>query len=106
LSTYQTYDFIKDINFHIKNKNPIHLNTKSEIFKNFLFRLKLFQLHDRIKKNHPIFDEVYFLFILYSTLYVAKRFGDNSLKFDYVEIVNGIRVIRKMKLKKLFKFFN
>ena len=106
MSTYQTYDFIKDINFHIKNKNPINLETKSEIFKAFLFKLKLFQLHDRIKKDHPIFKETYFLFILYSTLYVAKRFDDDLFKFDYVEIINGIRVIRKLKLKKLFNFFN
>lgn len=105
ISTYQIYDFIKDINFHIKNKNPINLDAKSEVFKIFLFKLKLFQLTDKIKKDHPLFKEDYFLFILYSTLYVAKRIDDESFKFDYVEVINGIRIIRKMKLKKLFQFF-
>jgi hypothetical protein len=102
MSTYQSYDFVKDINFHIKNKNPIDLKSKSEIFKMYLFKLKTFQLNDRIKKDHPIFNESYFLFILYNTLYVAKKIDTDTLKFDYVEVLNGIRIIRKMKLKKLF----
>ena len=104
MSTYQTYDFIKDINFHIKNKNPINLESKSDIFKTFLFKLKLFQLNDRINKEHPLFEQEYFLFILYNTVHVARRLDDDSFKFDYVEILNGIKVIRKMKLKKLFLF--
>ena len=103
MSTYQTYDFVKDINFHIKNKNPIDLKTKSEIFKLFLFKLKSFQLKDRIKKDHPIFQETYFLFVLFNTVYVAKKIDNETLKFDYVEILNGIRIIRKMKLKKLYQ---
>ena len=103
MSTYQTYDFIKDINFHIKNKNPIDLKSKSEIFKSFLFRLKLFQLNNKIKKEHPLFNEDYFLFILSNTVYVAKKLDNESLKFDYVEIINGLKIIRKMKLKKLFQ---
>lgn len=103
MSTYQTYDFIKDINFHIKNKNPIDLKDKSEIFKFFLFKLKLFQLPERIKKDHPLFNEQYFLFILYNIVYVAKKLDNEPLTFDYVEIVNGIKIIRKMKLKKLFQ---
>ena len=102
MSTYQSYDFVKDINFHIKNKNPIDLKSKSEIFKTYLFKLKTFQLNDRIKKDHPIFNESYFLFILYNTLYVAKKIDTDTLKFDYVEVLNGIRIIRKMKLKKLY----
>jgi len=102
MSTYQSYDFLKDINFHIKNKNPINLNTKSEIFTSFLFKLKHFQLPDRIKKDHPLFNEDYFLFSIYTTVYVAKKIQNEPLKFDYVEILNGIRVIRKNKLKKLF----
>jgi hypothetical protein len=102
MSTYQTYDFVKDINFHIKNKNPVDLKTKSEIFKNYLFRLRLFQLNNRIKRDHPIFKEEYFLFILYNTVYVARKIQNNPLKFDYVEILNGLKIIRKMKLKKLF----
>jgi hypothetical protein len=104
VSTYQIYDFVKDINFHIKNRNPINLGTKSLIFKTYLFKLKLFQLNERIKKDHPIFKEDYFLFMLNNTVYVAKKIGDNSesLKFDYVEILNGLKTIRKMKLKKLY----
>jgi len=104
VSTYQTYDFIRDINFHIKNKNPIILGTKSLVFKDFLFKLKIFYLNERIKKNHPIFQEKYFLFILNNNVYVAKRIVDSEdLKFDYIEIINGLKTIRKMKLKKLFK---
>jgi len=102
MSTYQSYDFLKDINIHIKNKNPIDLNTKSEIFKSFLFKLKLFQMPDRIKKDHPLFEEDYFLFSISTIVYVAKKIQNDPLKFDYVEILNGIRIIRKNKLKKLF----
>ena len=103
MSTYQTYDFIKDVNFHIKNKNPIDLKSKSDIFKLFLFKLKLFQLPNRIKKDHPLFNEEYFLFILYNTVYVAKKLDNEPLTFDYIEILNGIKIIRQMKLKKLFQ---
>ena len=103
MSTYQPYDFIKDVNFHIINKNPIDLKSKSEIFKTYLFKLKTFQLPDKIKKDHPLFEEEYFLFILYNNVFVAKRIGNESLLFDYVEVLNGLKVIRKMKLKKLFK---
>lgn len=106
MSTYQAYDFFKDINFHIKNKNPINLGTKSLIFKTYLFKLKIFYFADRIKKDHPIFKEDYFLFMLNNTVYVAKKINDKNLpealKFDYVEVLNGLRTIRKMKLKKLF----
>lgn len=100
-STYQIYDFIKDINFHIKNKNPIDLKTKSEIFKTFLFKLKTFQFADKIKRDHPLFREDYFIFILYNVVYVAKKIENDPLKFDYIEVLNGLRAIRKMKLKKL-----
>lgn len=103
MSTYQTYDFVKDVNFHIKNKNPIDLKTKSEIFKSFLFKLSLFQLTERIKRNHPLFKEEYFLFILYNTVYVARKIENEPLTFDYVEIINGLKIIRKMKLKKLYQ---
>lgn len=103
MSTYQTYDFIKDINFHIKNKNPIDLKTKSEVFKIFLFKLKLFQLTDKIKRDHPLFNEKYFIFILYNVVYVAKKIENEPLKFDYVEVLNGLKTIRKMKLKKIFQ---
>lgn len=100
-STYQIYDFIKDINFHINNKNPIDLDDKSEIFKSFLFKLKIFQLTDKIKKDHPLFQEDYFIFILYGVVYVAKKLDVEFTKFDYVEILNGLKVIRRMKLKKI-----
>lgn len=103
MSTYQIYDFIKDVNFHIKNKNPIDLKTKSEIFKQFLFKLKCFQLNCRIKKDHPLFDEEYFIFILNNNVYIARKIENDPLKFDYVEIINGLRIIRKIKLKKLFQ---
>ena len=102
MSTYQIYDFIKDINFHIRNKNPIDLKSKSEIFKTFLFKLKTFQLPEKIKKDHPLFNEDYFLFVLYNSVFVAKKLDNESLKFDYIEVLNGLKVIRKMKLKKLF----
>lgn len=66
----------------------------------------MFCFRDRIKKDHPIFKEEYFLFMLNSNVYVAKKIEDKnlpeSLKFDYVEILNGLKIIRKMKLKKLF----
>lgn len=104
MSTYQTYDFIKDVNFHIQNKTPIDLSSKSEIFKIYLFKLKMFQLTDRIKKDHPLFKEKYFLFVLSNTLHIAKKIdnNDDTFKFDYIEILDGLRTIRKMKLKKLF----
>lgn len=103
MSTYQSYDFLKDINFHIKNKNPIDLSTKSDIFKNYLFKLKIFHFTDKIKRGHPIFNEDYFLFVLTHTVYVAKKIENDPLKFDYIEILDGLRTIRKMKLKKLFQ---
>lgn len=103
MSTYQTYDFVKDINFHIKQKNPIDLKTKSEVFKQYLFKLKLFQLNEKIKRSHPLFDEEYFLFILHNNVFIARKIENDPLKFDYIEIINGLRIIRKMKLKKLFQ---
>jgi len=102
MSTYQTYDFIKDVNFHIKNKSPIELNSKSNAFKNYLFKLKLFQLTDKITREHPLFNEKYFIFILYNILYVAKKLDNDPIKFDYIEVIHGIKLIRQMKLKKLF----
>lgn len=102
MSTYQTYDFIKDVNFHIKNNNPIVLKTKSHIFTSFLFKLKIFTLTNRIKRNHPLFNEDYFLITMYNIVYVAKKISNDPFKFDYVEIVDGIKIIRKIKLKKLF----
>jgi hypothetical protein len=103
MSTYQIYDFIKDIDLHIKNKNPINLKNKSEVFKKFLFQMKLFQLTDKIKRSHPLFKEKYFLFILYNIVYIAKKIKNNPLTFDYVEITNGLKIIRKIKLKKIYQ---
>lgn len=103
MTTYQIYDFIKDINFHIDKKNPIDLATKSEAFKTYLFKLKIFTLSDKIKRSHPIFNENYFIFVLYNVVYVAKKIENEPLKFDYVEVLYCLKVIRKMKLKKLFE---
>jgi hypothetical protein len=103
VTTYQIYDFIKDINFHINKKNPIDLTTKSEAFKTYLFKLKIFTLSDKIKRSHPIFNEDYFIFVLYNVVYVAKKIENEPLKFDYVEVLSCLKVIRKMKLKKLFE---
>jgi hypothetical protein len=103
MSTYQIYDFIKDIDLHIKNKNPINLNNKSEIFKKFLFQMRLFQLTDKIKRSHPLFKEDYFLFILHNIVYIAKKIENDPLKFDYVELINGLKIIRKIKLKKIYQ---
>lgn len=101
MSTYQAYDFVKDINFHFINRTPIDLSNKSEIFKQYLFRLKIFQLNQRIKMNHPMFKEDYFIYLLYNKVYAAKKLNDNN--FQDVEIINGLKIIRKMKLKKLFQ---
>lgn len=103
MSNYQIYDFIKDVNFHINKKNPINLTTKSEAFKNYFFKLKIFQLTDKINRSHPLFNEDYFVIVLYSTVYVAKKLENEPLKFDYVEVLDCLKIIRKMKLKKLFE---
>jgi hypothetical protein len=103
MTTYQLYDFIKDINFHIKNKSPINLDSKSNIFKSYLFELRIYNIDNKIKRNHPIFKEEYFLFVLYNVAYVAKKINNDPLKFDYVEILNGLKSIRKIKLKKIFE---
>ena len=102
MSNYQLYDFVKDINFHIKNKITIELTSKSEAFITYLFKLKIFQLKNKIKKDHPLFKEQYFLLVMYSTLYVSKKREYEEFKFDNVEIIGGIKMLRKKKLKKLF----
>lgn len=103
MSDYQIYDFIKDVNFHIQKKTPIDLDKKSNIFKKYLFNLKIFHLTDKINSSHPIFEEKYFIFVLNSTTHVAKKIEGDELKFDYVEILEGLKIIRKLKLKKLFQ---
>lgn len=101
-STYQIYDFIKDVDFHISKKTPIVLSLKSEAFKFFLFNLKMFSITNKIKKNDPIFNEKYFIFIKYGIVYIAKRLTIDDLLFDYVEIKDGLKIIRYMKMKKIF----
>lgn len=102
VSTYQIYDFIKDINFHINKKNPIVLSSKSEAFKTFLFKLKIFTITNKIKKSDPLFDEDYFIIIMYGVAYIAKRIDGDEPKFDYVEIKDGLKIIRLAKMKKIF----
>jgi len=105
-STYQIYDFVKDINYHVDNKIPIDLKNKSEIFKNYLFKLKHYHFTNKIKRNHPLFKQDYFLYTLYGQVFVAKRFKNNPnspLKFDSVEILKGLKIIRRLKLEKIFK---
>jgi hypothetical protein len=102
MSTYQSYDFIKDLEFHLTNKQAIDLKEKSEIFKRYLFRLKIFQLNNkRLTMDHPLFNEKYFIFVRFTRVYLSKRLNDNL--FDYVEIMNGLKIIRKIKLDKIFK---
>lgn len=101
MNNYQSYDFKRDIDFHIDINYPIDLNNKSDIFKIFLFKLKIFQLNNKIKNNHPMFNEDYFIFIMGNKVNVAKKLG--ALNFDHIEILDGIKIIRKMKLKLLLK---
>lgn len=102
ISTYQVYDFVKDINFHIDRKIPIVLSLKSDTFKTFLFKLKIFPITNKIKKSDPLFKEDYFIIIIYSVAYVAKRIESDEPKFDYVEIKDGLKIIRLAKMKKIF----
>lgn len=102
MSTYQLYDFIKDIDFHINKKNPIELSSKSEAFKSYLFKLKDFQVKNKIKKNHPLFQEQYFLLVMYNVLYVAKKSENDDFKFDYIDIIGGLKMLRQKKLEKIF----
>lgn len=99
---YQIYDFKKEIDLHLRKRIPIVIEEKSESFKNILFRLKFFQLNQKITKSHELFREEYFLFHKNSIVYVAKKIADE--KFDYIEIKDGLRHLRLLKLKKIFKF--
>ena len=67
----------------------------------FLFKLKHFQFTDKIKESHPVFNENYFICTIYTKVYVGKRI-DN--KFKSVEILNGLRIIRKIKLQNIWYF--
>ena len=101
---YQIYDFKKDIDFHIDRKIQIDLKTKSEAFKTFLFKLKHFHITNKIKESHPVFKEDYFLCTLYGDrVYVAKKISNpgDSFKFDSIEVLDGLRIIRKLKLQKI-----
>lgn len=97
---YQIFDFKSDVDLHINKNIPINLSNKSNNFKKFLFNLKLFYFNNNtIKMSNSVFSERYFLFFRNHKLYVAKN---KNNKFDYVEIENGIKIIRKMKLRKIF----
>lgn len=98
---YQSYDFKKEIDTHIDRKIPINLEEKSSNFRTYLFKLKMFQLEGRISKSHEIFEEDYFIFIKSNAVFIAKKIGQE--KFDYIEISDGLKFIRRLKLKQLFK---
>jgi hypothetical protein len=98
---YQTYDFKKEVDTHIDKKILIELKSKSAAFKNYLSKLKIFQLDERITKSHDLFQEVYFIFIKSSAVFVAKQIGEE--RFDHIEVVGGLKFVRKLKLNKIFK---
>ena len=97
---YQSYDFKKEVDNHIDRKIPIKLEEKSKNFKKYLFQLKIFQLEKRITKSHELFGEEYFMFIKSNAVFVAKKIAKE--RFEHIEIIDGLKVIRKMKLKQLF----
>jgi len=97
---YQSYDFKKEIDIHIDKKIPIELKDKSFTFKNYLFKLLIFQLEDKITKSHKLFEEDYFMFIKSNVVFVAKKIGKE--RFDYIEILDGLKFVRKLKLDQLF----
>jgi len=97
---YQSYDFKKEIDIHIDKKIPILLKDKSKTFKNYLFKLPIFQLETRITKSHKLFEEDYFMFIKSNVVFVAKKIGIE--RFDYIEILDGLKFVRKLKLNQLF----
>jgi len=97
---YQSYDFKKEIDTHIDKKIPIELKDKSSTFKKYLFKLPIFQLEKKINKSHKLFDEDYFMIIKSNVVFVAKKIGKE--RFDYIEIVDGLKFIRKLKLNQIF----
>jgi len=98
---YQSYDFKQDLDMHIDKKIPIELKSKSSLFIEYLFKLKIFQLDSKIKKSHGLFEEYYFIFIKSNIVFVAKKIGEE--RFDHIEIHDGLKIIRKLKLKQIFK---
>jgi len=98
---YQSYDFKKEVDTHIDKKIPIELKDKSVQFANYLFKLPIFQLEKKITKSHRLFDEDYFMFIKSNDVFVAKKIGKE--RFDYIEILDGLRFVRKLKLNQIFK---
>lgn len=104
LSSYQIYDFKKDIDYHISFNIPINLDFKNDIFKDLLFKLKIFDVGDKIKIDHPMFNEEYFIFILGCKTCVAKKLN-GDYNFDHIEIKNGLNHIRRIKLENLLKNF-
>ena len=97
---YQSYDFKKEIDIYIDKKILIELKDKSSTFKNYLFKLLIFQLEDKITKSHKLFEEDYFMFIKSNVVFVAKKIGKE--RFDYIEILDGLKFVRKLKLDQLF----
>lgn len=98
---YQLYDFKKEIDTHIDRKITIILKDKSKSFKAYLKKMKIFQLDKKITKSHEIFSEDYFIFLKSNVVFVAKKTGIE--KFDSVEISDGLKFIRKLKLNQLFE---
>lgn len=97
---YQPYDFKQEVDMHIDKKIPIELKDKSKSFANYLFMLPIFHLNVRITKSHKLFEEDYFMFIKSNIVFVAKKIGKE--KFDYIEIFDGLKFIRKLKLDQIF----
>ncbi len=77
-NVYQFYDFTQDLNVHIDKKIPIELKSKSLLFAEYLFKLKIFQLDTRIAKSHELFEEEYFIFIKSNIVFVAKKIGEEN----------------------------
>jgi len=98
---YQLFDFKEEIDMHISKMVPIIIKDKSESFKKYFYRLPIYQLDAKISKSHNIFKEKYFIYIRSNKVFISKKI--NKDLFDYVEIVDGIKIVRMLKLKQIFK---
>jgi hypothetical protein len=98
---YQLYDFKQELDIHIDKKIPITLKDKNSTFIKYLFKLNIFKLDKRITKSHELFQEDYFLFIKSNIIFIAKKIGEE--RFDNIEVLDGLKTLRKLKLKQLFK---
>ena len=97
---YQSYDFKKEVDTHIDKKIPIELKDKSKQFIKYIFKLPIFQLEKKITKSHRLFEKDYFIFIKSNAVFVAKKIGKE--RFDYIEILDGLKFVRKLKLNQIF----